>query len=107
MWLRALPGQHHGKQPQLCRSQPEWHQWFERFIDAATPQNLLNSCIYFDLRVQWGDTSLLEQTRLAISERLRQNTLFQRMLAETALQRRPPLGLFSHFVTQNQGDKRH
>lgn len=97
------PGNIMASNPQLCRSQPEWHQWFERFIDAATPQNLLNSCIYFDLRVQWGDTSLLEQTWLAISERLRQNTLFQRMLAETALQRRPPLGLFSHFVTQKSG----
>lgn len=98
------PGNIMASNPQLCRSQSEWHAWFDRFIDSATPQHLLNSCIYFDLRVQWGEPTLLQETWHSISARIRQNTLFQRMLAEAALQRRPPLGLFSHFVTQKSGE---
>jgi CBS domain-containing protein len=98
------PGNIMASNPKLCLSRMEWQTWFDRFIDAATPQNLLNSCIYFDLRVQWGQNNQIDGVWDHISERIRLNSLFQRMLAEAALQRRPPLGMFSHFVTQKAGD---
>ncbi len=101
--FRLCPGNIMASNPKLCLSSGEWQSWFDRFIDAATPQNLLNSCIYFDMRVQWGESGPIDAVWDHISARIRNNALFQRMLAEAALQRRPPLGLFSHFVTQKSG----
>ncbi|WP_241153306.1 DUF294 nucleotidyltransferase-like domain-containing protein, partial [Pseudomonas viridiflava] len=43
--------------PDLCLSRLEWSRRFSAFIREATPENLLASSIYFDLRVVWGDES--------------------------------------------------
>ncbi|AZZ91089.1 CBS domain-containing protein [Hahella sp. KA22] len=88
--------------PKLCLSAQEWDQRFNGFIEAATPQNVLNSCIFFDLRTQWGDATLASRMFAPIRRRIQQHTLFQRMLATAALEHRPPLGLFKGFVTRKE-----
>ena len=88
--------------PRLCLSTEEWRSWFHRFIDAATPQNVLNSCIYFDLRTQWGPEHLADEMFADVRQRIKQNSLFQKMLAKAALNSRPPLGIFKGFVTRKE-----
>lgn len=90
--------------PQLCLSRAEWARRFAAFIREATPENLLASSIYFDLRVVWGDESACEQLRQGILEQVADNRLFQRMMAENALRQRPPVGRFRDFVLTRQGD---
>jgi CBS domain-containing protein len=41
--------------PELCLSRIEWSRRFAAFIREASPENLLGSSIYFDLRVVWGE----------------------------------------------------
>jgi CBS domain-containing protein len=48
--------------PELCLSRAEWARRFAAFIREATPENLLASSIYFDLRVVWGDEQRLPAT---------------------------------------------
>ncbi len=92
--------------PELCLSRAEWARRFSAFIREATPENLLASSIYFDLRVVWGDEQGCEQLRRSILEQVADNRLFQRMLAENALRQRPPVGRFREFVlTRKGGDK--
>ncbi|MET0611471.1 putative nucleotidyltransferase substrate binding domain-containing protein [Pseudomonas caspiana] len=89
--------------PELCLSRAEWSRRFAAFIREATPENLLNSSIYFDLRVVWGDESGGEQLRQQILDQVADNRLFQRMLAENALRQRPPVGRFKDFVLARKG----
>ena len=92
--------------PELCLSRVEWARRFGAFIREATPENLLGSSIYFDLRVVWGDERGCEQLRQGILDQVADNRLFQRMLAENALLRRPPVGRFREFVlTRKNGEK--
>lgn len=93
--------------PELCLSRQEWAKRFNQFIHAATPENLLSSCIYFDLRAVWGDPQGCEQLRQALLSDVAGNILFQRMLAENALLQRPPLGLFRDFVVARKGAEKH
>ncbi|KPW81619.1 putative cAMP-binding/CBS domain signal-transduction protein, partial [Pseudomonas syringae pv. coriandricola] len=80
--------------PELCLSRAEWARRFAAFIREATPENLLASSIYFDLRVVWGDDSGCEQLRRGVLEQVADNRLFQRLMAENALRQRPPVGRF-------------
>jgi CBS domain-containing protein len=89
--------------PQLCLSRAEWSRRFAAFIREATPENLLGSSIYFDLRVVWGDESGGEQLRQQILDQVADNRLFQRMLADNALRQRPPVGRFKDFVLARKG----
>ncbi len=90
--------------PELCLSRQEWSQRFARFVDAATPENLLASSIYFDLRVVWGSEDGCRQLQQELLDLVGDNSLFQRMLAENALRQKPPLGgLFRDFSVARKG----
>ena len=92
--------------PELCLSRAEWARRFAAFIREATPENLLGSSIYFDLRVVWGDERGCEQLRQTILDQVADNRLFQRMLAENALRQRPPVGRFREFVLTRKGGEK-
>ncbi len=89
--------------PTLCLSVEEWQERFEQFIRTTTPVNLLNSSIYFDFRVVWGDPTEASALFSRVLERIKGNSLFQRMLAQTALTHRPPIGRFRDFVVARSG----
>lgn len=89
--------------PELCLSRSEWARRFAAFIREATPENLLASSIYFDLRVVWGDEGGVEQLRRSILDQVGDNRLFQRMMADNALRHRPPVGRFKDFVLARKG----
>lgn len=92
--------------PELCLSRAEWARRFAAFIREATPQNLLASSIYFDLRVVWGDEQGCQQLRRGILAQVADNRLFQRMMADNALRHRPPVGRFREFVLERKGGEK-
>lgn len=89
--------------PELCLSRREWTRRFTSFIDEATPENLLKSSIYFDLRVVWGDPYGCDLLRQGLLKQVASNSLFQRMMAENALRQRPPVGRWRDFVVARKG----
>lgn len=90
--------------PELCLSRSEWARRFAGFVREASPENLLGSSIYFDLRVVWGDEQGCEQLRQGLLEQVADNRIFQRMLADNALRQRPPVGRLREFVLTRQGN---
>ncbi|WP_349976593.1 putative nucleotidyltransferase substrate binding domain-containing protein [Pseudomonas sp. WHRI 8519] len=90
--------------PELCLSRAEWARRFAGFIREASPENLLGSSIYFDLRVVWGDEQGCEQLRQSVLEQVAENRIFQRMMADNALRQRPPVGRLREFVLTRQGN---
>ncbi|WP_301357772.1 putative nucleotidyltransferase substrate binding domain-containing protein [Stutzerimonas nitrititolerans] len=90
--------------PQLCLSRQEWRRRFSSFVRESTPENLLGSTIYFDLRVVWGPPEGCDHLREQFLEDIRDNRIFQRMMAENALRHRPPVGRFRDFVVTRKGE---
>lgn len=89
--------------PELCLSRQEWSRRFAGFIREATPESLLGSSIYFDLRTVWGEREGCEQLRRQVLAQVADNRLFQRLMAENALRQRPPVGRFRDFVVARKG----
>nr|WP_314491574.1 putative nucleotidyltransferase substrate binding domain-containing protein [uncultured Pseudomonas sp.] len=98
------PGNVMASNPELCLSRTEWARRFAGFVREASPEHLLGSTIYFDLRAVWGDEQGCEQLRQGILAQVADNRLFQRMLAENALRQRPPVGRLRDFVLTRQGN---
>ncbi len=90
--------------PELCLSRSEWARRFAGFVREASPENLLGSSIYFDLRVVWGDEQGCEQLRQGLLQQVADNRIFQRMMADNALRQRPPVGRLREFVLTRQGN---
>ncbi|BCG22476.1 cyclic nucleotide-binding protein [Pseudomonas tohonis] len=89
--------------PELCLSRQEWSRRFAGFIREATPESLLGSSIYFDLRAVWGEREGCEQLRREVLAQVADNRLLQRLMAENALRQRPPVGRFRDFVVARKG----
>ncbi|WP_017937544.1 putative nucleotidyltransferase substrate binding domain-containing protein [Zestomonas thermotolerans] len=99
------PGQVMAGNPELCLSRDEWARRFAALVSEATPEHLLGSTIYFDLRAVWGPEDGCEQLREQILADVAGNPAFQRQMATNALRQRPPVGRFREFlVTRRNGD---
>ena len=89
--------------PELCLSRSEWSRRFSGFVREATPENLLASSIYFDLRVVWGSEDGCRQLQQELLDLVADSPLFQRMLADNALRQKPPVGRLRDFVVARKG----
>ncbi|RMF17927.1 MAG: CBS domain-containing protein [Gammaproteobacteria bacterium] len=90
--------------PDLCLSRQQWASWFMRFIDQATPQNLLNSSIFLDFRPIWGEEPPANDMFAEVRAHISQHTIFQKLLAANSLNTRPPLTVFRTFALQKRKD---
>ena len=91
--------------PELCLSLQEWKRRFSSFVRDATPENLLSSTIFFDLRSIWGPEEGCNKLRKHMLNEVAESPIFQRLMASNALRHRPPVGRFRDFVLERKGGK--
>ena len=93
--------------PECCLSLEEWQQRFAHWLEHGTPEHILKATIFFDFRSLYGDASGVKALRNWLAEKAADNSRFRRLMAENALQLRPPLGLIRDFVVSSGGDNDH
>jgi CBS domain-containing protein len=89
--------------PDLCLSSAEWQAKLEGWLANSDPKALLDAAICFDFRALAGDARLAETLREWFLARTRVRPNFLRLMAENALQARPPLAKWRDFVTEADG----
>jgi CBS domain-containing protein len=96
-----------GSNPKMCLSLDEWKARIRGWVATPEPNDLLNASIFFDLRPLYGDTSLASALRDWLHPLARANPAFLRLMAENALESRPPLGLVRDFTTSDSPGHAH
>lgn len=91
---------------ECCMTAGEWLNKFARWIDVATPENLLRVNIFFDLRALAGNKELAQPLRDYIVTRAKESTIFLRLLAENIMRFRPPLNWHGSIDTTEIEDIR-
>jgi CBS domain-containing protein len=81
--------------PELCLSFAEWKDKMSRWLHNSDPKALLEASIYFDFRRLQGDGRLASALREWLLDLTGRAANFLRLMAENALQTKPPLGLWS------------
>jgi len=77
--------------PELCLSQQEWLNRFDRWIEQGNPEDLLKASIFFDLRALAGNADLLSPLKDLVRVKAAAIPRFIKLLAENALNSRVPL----------------
>ena len=85
--------------PQWCLSTEEWRHRFSAWVNSPDPMAIMHSTIFFDFRALDGNMELASDLRRWLNQIVQQHPVFLRFLTQNAISRKPPLGLFRDFVT--------
>jgi CBS domain-containing protein len=92
------------KNPKWCQSLLNWKKHFHNWIYQGSPEDLLNSSIFFDFKGAWGDLELTDQLKSFLLNSVEKRAGFLRHLTENALHFKPPIGLFGKLVVESKGE---
>ena len=98
------PGGIMASNPEWRRPLHEWKRMFARWVNEPTPDAVLRSAIFFDLRLLHGERTLVEPLQAQVSATARQSGRFLAHLARNAARNEPPLGFFRGFVLERKGE---
>ena len=90
--------------PECCLSFSEWQKKFTNWIQNPSAEALLNATIFFDFRHLYGDAEIANRLRSWLAEAAKGQKRFFHLLAENALERKPPLGFFKDFVVDDHAE---
>ena len=93
--------------PKLCLSLEEWQAKMKGWLESPQPKALLDASICFDFRPLYGDATLAAALREWVLARTQANPRFLRLMAENALQCKPPLGMLRDFTTEDAPNAPH
>ncbi len=91
------------KNPRWVQPLSVWKQYFADWIAKAEPQQILDFCIFFDLRGVCGRIELVQELREQIWTSLRGQPAFFPHFAREALQFKPPMRLFGKILGAGTG----
>ena len=90
--------------PQWCQPLSKWKEHFRKWIYQGSPEDLLNSSIFFDFKGVWGDLELTKQLKAFLLDCIEERPGFLRFLAQNALMTKPPIGMFGKLVVETKGE---
>lgn len=102
--IRLCPGNIMATNPALRLSLRGWQEKFSHLISHPTPESVLQTSIFFDMRAIDGDSRLAAQLQQHVLPLARNNTVFQFHLGQNAVRHRAPLGFFKGFVLTQDGE---
>jgi len=101
------PGEIMAINPRWCQPLSVWKKYFERWVAAPEPQELLNATIFFDFRAGFGETMLAENLRAHLNREIAGRDLFLFHLARQCMETRVPLSFFKNFIVEKDGEHRN
>ena len=88
-----------------CLTPAEWRKTFADWMTTPHPEALLNAAIFFDFRAlhasTHADLALADDLRQWLNRQVASHAMFFLLMAQNALQVRPPLGLLRDFVADD------
>lgn len=102
--ISHCPGDVSARSPQWVRSVSGWGRECRRVLERPERKEAMLAAHYFDMRVVYGDNTLLDPLRAKAVEQARQHMGFMAQMAENAIATAPPLGFFRQLVLTQGGE---
>ena len=95
------------RNPRWCQPLAVWKSYFDRWIKAPEPEELLNATIFFDFRPGYGEIALADELRDHLTRQARRQEIFQLHLARQCMATRVPLSFFKNFIVSRDGNHKN
>lgn len=84
-----------------------WVNYFSNWIGNATPENILETEIFFDMRTIFGNNNLVEELKNKVDIIVDNNPQFLQILARHCLTLKVPINIFGNIQTENLGENQN
>jgi CBS domain-containing protein len=98
------PGEMMASNPLWCQPYSVWAAYFEKWITAPDPRELLNASIFFDFRAGYGDSTLADNLRNHLQRLTRRHEIYLLHMARDSKGYRAPLSFFKNFIVEKNGE---
>lgn len=99
-------GEYMAMNPKWTHSLSHWKRNYEHWMQESLPENAIQFSAFFDCRCLYGDEDILRELQTFLGEELQKphEKLFA-VMAQNALQYKPPLTFFKTISTITQGER--
>jgi len=80
-----------------------WRNYFDKWVNAPEPQEVLHATIFFDFRPGYGHVELAEDLRNHLATTVPNKGIFLMHLAKDCLSGKAPLTFFRNFIVEKDG----
>lgn len=98
------PGEVMASNPKWRQPYSVWKKYFDSWMAAPDPQELVNATIFFDFKSGFGDIGLAESLRNYLIQRTDTENIFLYHLARYSLGSKAPLSFFRNFIVEKDGE---
>lgn len=91
--------------PEYCRRERDWLKRCATWIDGGSPQDLLDSSIFFDFRYIAGNAALAQSMQKYVADAAQRTPRFIAFLANNAMKWKVPLTMFGGLETDKIAGK--
>jgi len=102
--FEACPANYMASNPDWCQPLSAWKRYFSRWISEPSPEAVLNSLIFFDLRPLYGEESLAWELREHYIRLIPEYPSYLGFLANMLARNRPPIGFFGGVAVERSGE---
>ena len=81
-----------------------WRKYFTTWISTPTPEAVLNTVTFFDMRAVHGETRLLDWLKDFTLSMAKDSRIFLGHIANLAIKNMPPIGFLKAFVVEKSGE---
>ncbi|RJR19278.1 MAG: cyclic nucleotide-binding/CBS domain-containing protein [Nitrospiraceae bacterium] len=93
--------------PKWRKALKQWKDYFDNWITQPTPEAVLKSLIFFDMRPVHGKFSLCEELRSFYTPLIVKNKIFLANMASIIVKNTPPIGFLKSFVVEKSGEHKN
>lgn len=97
------PGKMMASNPRWRKPYQVWQDYFDQWMNAPEPEQVLHASIFFDFRPEFGRNELGEALREHLATHAPAKPFFLLHLARDCVVAKPPLTLFRSFVVEKDG----
>ncbi len=97
------PGNNMASNPEWCQPFSVWRSYVHRWLRIPEPLALLHASTIFDFRPAYGDATLAQALRRAITDELAIDRTSLLLMARDALHHPPPTTFFGRLVCEPRG----
>jgi signal-transduction protein with cAMP-binding, CBS, and nucleotidyltransferase domain len=106
-WLDAIGyeycvGEIMASNKRWCQPLAQWKTYFSTWIDNSDPESVLDTTIFFDFRIVYGDDKLVHQLREHVHEVVENKAVFFHHMMQSIQKFKPPVNLLGNIVTSSR-----